>query len=158
MVNTYALKKTLIQLATPYFILNSVISLLHPVLRFTPGVCELVSDDCTLDFVSQTLYQQKYNVSGKNNIINKYTNSKISFLGGGGGGQRPLCPLGSQNSKVYIKKWTKVEILLRLDLFCFFGHRFFSKFIYFEMFDKKHVMLFLKEKFSKISESFFRLP
>ena len=82
MVNTYALKKTLIQLATPYFILNSVISLLHPVLRFTPGVCELVSDDCTLDFVSQTLYQQKYNVSGKNNIINKYTNSKISFLGG----------------------------------------------------------------------------
>lgn len=51
MVNTYALKKTLRSLATPYFILNLIASFLHPILRFTPGICSRVGDDCTLDFV-----------------------------------------------------------------------------------------------------------
>ncbi|KAL5266028.1 hypothetical protein ACHWQZ_G006624 [Mnemiopsis leidyi] len=56
MVNTYALKKTLRSLATPYFVLNIVASLLHPISRFTPGLCEMIGDSCNLDFYEVEIY------------------------------------------------------------------------------------------------------
>lgn len=56
MVNVYALKKTLHQLAAPYFILNSLVSILHPVCRFTPGICELIADNCGVDFYDYEIY------------------------------------------------------------------------------------------------------
>ncbi|XP_063676178.1 thioredoxin-related transmembrane protein 2-like isoform X1 [Bolinopsis microptera] len=56
MVNVYALKKTLRSLATPYFILNTIASFFHPLLRFTPGLCNWVGGNCTLDFYECEIY------------------------------------------------------------------------------------------------------
>eukprot|EP00116_Pleurobrachia_bachei_P019401 sb/3479663/ len=56
MVNTYALKKTLLHLATPYFILNGLVALLHPLTRFTPGICDMLFNQCELDYYEIEIY------------------------------------------------------------------------------------------------------